>query len=204
MNKDMDKDLIVMIRKIVIIIISSILIGIGINGFIIPIHLINGGFWGVSLIIHYLLGFKVAFTFACLNIPIYLFAGIYDKDYFINGIMGISISSIIIALLSPLQLYIELPTIYSVILGGIFIGLGVGFMLRHHISPGGIDLLALILSKALSINVGVTLLVLDLFIILAGVIILGDARLLYSMLIVTIVGVSTTIITYIRGINLFV
>jgi uncharacterized membrane-anchored protein YitT (DUF2179 family) len=196
--------LIILSRKIWITIFSSILIGVGINGFIIPIHLINGGLWGVSLIINYLLGYKIAITFLCLNVPIYLLASLYDKAYFVYGLMGITISSIIIGLLTPLQFLIHLPTIHSVILGGTAIGIGVGFMLREHISPGGIDLLALLISKWLSINVGVALIVLDLIIILIGVMILRDERLLYSIIIISIVGLSTTILTYVKKINLYV
>jgi uncharacterized membrane-anchored protein YitT (DUF2179 family) len=189
---------------VTIILFSSILIGIGINGFIVPIQLLNGGFWGVSLIIHYLLGFKIAITFALLNIPIYLFAGFYDRDYFVNGIMGISISSIIIALLSPVQFLWHLPTLWSVIYGGISIGIGVGIMLRNDISPGGIDLLALILSKRFSLNVGITLLALGSFIILLGVFILGDIRLLYSFLVVALVGVTATFLTIVKRVILYV
>jgi uncharacterized membrane-anchored protein YitT (DUF2179 family) len=191
-------------RKIWITIFSSILIGIGINGFIIPIHLINGGLWGVSLIINYLLGFKIAITFLCLNVPIYLIAGFYEKIYFVYGLLGITISSIIIGLLTPLQFMVHLPTLQSVIIGGATIGLGVGFMLREHISPGGIDLLALLLSKWLSINVGVALIILDFIIILLGVILLNDERLLYSLIIITIVGLTTTSLTFIKGIKLYI
>jgi uncharacterized membrane-anchored protein YitT (DUF2179 family) len=193
-----------LVRKIWITILSSILIGIGINGFIIPIHLINGGLWGVSLIINYLLGIKIALTFLCLNIPIYLLASLYDKAYFIYGLMGITISSVIIGLLTPLQFMIQLPTLYSVIFGGIAIGFGVGFMLREHISPGGIDLLALLISKWFSINVGLALIVLDLIIILMGVIILRDERLLYSLIIIIIVGFTTTMLTFVKSIKLYI
>jgi uncharacterized membrane-anchored protein YitT (DUF2179 family) len=180
------------------------LIGIGINGFIIPIHLINGGLWGVSLIINYLLGIKIAITFLFLNIPIYLLASLYDKAYFVYGLMGITISSIIIGLLTPLQFMIQMPTLYSVILGGIAIGFGVGFMLREHISPGGIDLLALLISKWLSINVGLALIILDLIIILIGVMILRDERLLFSLIIISIVGLTTTMLTLVKGIKLYI
>jgi uncharacterized membrane-anchored protein YitT (DUF2179 family) len=193
-----------LIRKFWITVLSSILIGIGINGFIIPIHLINGGLWGVSLIINYLLGIKIAITFLFLNIPIYLLASLYDKAYFVYGLMGITISSIIIGLLTPLQFMIQMPTLYSVILGGIAIGFGVGFMLREHISPGGIDLLALLISKWLSINVGLALIILDLIIILIGVMILRDERLLFSLIIISIVGLTTTMLTLVKGIKLYI
>lgn len=193
-----------MFRKLKITILSSLLIGIGINGFIIPIHLINGGLWGISLILNYLLGFRIAITFIVLNAPIFLVAYVYDKTYFFNGLLGVTISSIIIDFLTPIQFMIHLSTLYSVLLGGTVIGIGVGFMLKEHISPGGIDLLALIFSKLLSINVGVALLLLDSIIIFIGVITLRDERIIYSLMIIIIVGLTATIITSIKNIKLYV
>ena len=77
-------------------------------------------------------------------------------------------------------------------------------MLREHISPGGVDLLALMMSKILSINVGISLLLLDSIIILFGVFILRDERLLYSMLIVINVSITAMLITSIKRIILFI
>lgn len=192
-----------MVRKVGIILFASTLIGVGINGFIIPIHLINGGLWGVSLILHYLLGFKIALTFAFLNLPVFLFAGMYDRDYFVNGVLGIMISSSVVALLSPIQHMMHLSTLSSAVLGGAAIGLGVGLLLRQRISPGGIDLLALMISKMFSINVGISLLIMDSAIILSGAFILRDERLLYSMLIVLIVGFTAIMLTSIKSVKVF-
>ncbi|GGL47755.1 YitT family protein [Sporolactobacillus putidus] len=192
-----------MVRKIGTILFASTLIGVGINGFIIPIHLINGGLWGVSLILHYLLGFKIALTFAFLNLPVFLFAGMYDRDYFVNGVIGIMISSSVVALLSPIQHMMHLSTLSSAVLGGAAIGLGVGLLLRQRISPGGIDLLALMISKMFSINVGISLLIMDSAIILSGAFILRDERLLYSMLIVLIVGFTAIMLTSIKSVKVF-
>ena len=68
-------------------------------------------------------------------------------------------------------------------------------MLRNHISPGGMDLLALLISKWSKINVGVIMVVIDGMIILTGLVLLQNARLLYSLLVISIVGLLATIIT---------
>ncbi|WP_311315975.1 YitT family protein [Niallia sp. MER 6] len=48
------------------------MIGIGINGFIMPLHLINGGVFGISLLVNYIWGIKtgvsiilIIFQFIC-------------------------------------------------------------------------------------------------------------------------------------------
>lgn len=193
-----------MINRLVTIGIASIFIGVGINGFVLPSHLINGGIWGISLLVNYLWGFKLALIFTCLNLPIYVLAMKYNLSLFFNGLIGTLISAIGINLLYPISSFNHLSILSNVIIGGLFIGIGVGMMLRIHASPGGGDLLALILSKKLSVNVGIVILIIDVSIILTGVLILKDVRMLYSLLIVTIVGLMASIMTSIKSIRMFV
>lgn len=190
-------------KRLVTICCCSTLIGIGINGFILPFHLINGGIFGISLLLNYLYGFKLGLLFVVLNIPIYLLALKSDPLYFYNGIMGAVISGILIELMTPLNGVIHLPVFASVICGGLFIGVGVGFMLRNHISPGGMDLLALLISKWSKLNVGFIIYVIDTVIIITGLIVLRDANLLYSLLIVGIVGLSASILTSFRDAHIY-
>lgn len=132
----------VMIRKLIMIGIGGTFIGVGINLFLLPSHLINGGIFGISLLLKYLWGFKLGITIVCLNMPIYLVALKHNPSYFYNSLFGLLATSLMIDLLFPLNGIIHLPTILSAILGGLIIGIGVGIMLRYNTCPGGIDLLA--------------------------------------------------------------
>ncbi|MDQ0197867.1 YitT family protein [Neobacillus ginsengisoli] len=192
-----------MVKKIAVIGFGSTMIGIGINGFIIPFHLINGGFLGISLILNYLWGFKAGLMFIFLNVPVYLFAFKSDPRYFINGLSGAIISGIMIEILMPLNGKFHLPIMSSVIIGAVFIGIGVGIMLRNHISPGGMDLLALLLSKWSRINVGVIIFALDMVVIMTGLLILQDAKLFYSLLIISIVGLFASLITSFHSVQIY-
>ena len=177
------------------------MIGIGIDGFILPFHLINGGFFGISLLLKYMLGIKAGIAFILLNIPVYLFAFKSNRPLFYNGIMGVIVSGVMVELLVPLSEIIQLPILNSIIAGAMVIGIGVGVMIRNDISPGGMDLLALLISKWTKINVGVIMVIMDGFIILAGLLLLQDVRLLYSLVIISIVGLLTTIITSYRNVH---
>ncbi|WML60267.1 YitT family protein [Neobacillus sp. PS2-9] len=191
-----------MINKLAIIGFGSTMLGIGINGFILPFHLINGGLFGVSLLIKYLFGFKAGIIFILLNIPVYMFAYKSDRMYFFNGLLGAILSGFMIELFFPLNGIFHLPILSSVIVGSIIIGIGVGVMLRNHISPGGMDLLALLISKWSKVNVGIIMVLMDGMIILTGLVLLQNARLLYSLIIITIVGLFATIITSYRRIHI--
>ena len=190
-------------KKLVILLFSSVCIGIGLNMFIIPIHLINGGIFGISLLIKYVWGIQVGHTMIMINTPIYLLSLLYDKSYFINAILGLAFTSTIIDLLTPLNGLVHLPIITSVILGGMMIGIGVGFMLRLHISPGGVDLLALLISKSTAINPGIVIFIIDSLIIIAGIIILKDLKLIYSIITISCVGLCVGLLNSFKTINFY-
>jgi uncharacterized membrane-anchored protein YitT (DUF2179 family) len=187
-----------MLKKLAIIGFGSTMIGIGINGFILPLHLINGGFLGISLLLKYIWGFKTGITFIFLNIPVYMFAFKSDPIYFINGVIGALCTGLMIELFMPLNGIFHLPILSSVIVGAVIIGSGVGVMLRNHISPGGMDLLALIIAKWSKVNVGVIMFAMDAVIIITGLFLLQDVKLFYSLIIVAIVGLLASIITTIN------
>lgn len=86
-----------------------------------------------------------------------------------------------------------MPILLSSLLGGIFIVLGVGIMLRQHVSYGAIDLLARLISKYFIINPGIVILFVDLFIIILGVIVFQDEK--RALFTVSSVGLLSGLLT---------
>jgi uncharacterized membrane-anchored protein YitT (DUF2179 family) len=192
-----------MIRRAVAIFFGSVLLGIGINGFIVPFHLLDGGMIGISLLVKYVWGYKVGLTIIILSIPIYLLAWKLERRYFINSIHGLFVSSLIIDLLSPLRGMFSVSVMEGSVIGGLFIGTGIGWMLRHETSTGGTDLLALFLSRWFSINVGMVIFLIDAAVILAGLYVMGEGILFYSLVTILSVGFATMTMTLIRSINFY-
>lgn len=192
-----------MLKKLTFISLGGMFIAIGINVFILPLHLINGGVIGISLLLNYTWGFNLGLTILMINLPIYLFTLKYERLYFLNGLYGMIISSVMIECLFPLRNLFHLSPWLSSIIGGIFIGTGVGIMLRHHSSHGGIDLLALVISKYFPINPGFIMLITDTFIIVYGMMMLKDYRLIYSLLTVISVGTVASLLTSMKSIYIF-
>jgi uncharacterized membrane-anchored protein YitT (DUF2179 family) len=178
------------------IVIGSILIGIGINAFIIPHHLMEGGMIGIGLIANYKWGFETGLTIIILSTPIYIFSYVYNKAIFYSSIHGLFLSSFFIDLLQPLKLSFDLPVYYSAMAGGSLIGIGIGLMLRYQTSTGGLDLLAQFISTAKSINVGLIIFLFDFTIILTGSLLIHSTSFVFSILAVSFVGVFTTFCTY--------
>lgn len=192
-----------MMRRTLAIFLGSMLIGIGINGFIVPFHLLDGGMIGISLLVKYVWGYKVGLTLILLSIPIYLLAWKLERRYFINSIHGLLVSSLIIDLLTPLRGMFSVSIIESSVIGGLFIGTGIGWMLRHETSTGGTDLLALFVSRWLSINVGMVIFLIDAAVILVGLYVMGEGILFYSLVTILSVGFATMTMTLIRSIQFY-
>ncbi|KMY56239.1 hypothetical protein AC623_14850 [Bacillus sp. FJAT-27231] len=192
-----------MLKKVITIGLAAALIGIGINVFILPFQLLEGGVFGIGLLINYLWGFKIGMTIICVNLPIYLLAFKMERSYFFNSLYGTLFTPIVIDLLLPLKGMIELPILMSACVGGMFIGTGTGLMLRYRSSPGGIDLLALLLSKHFSVNAGFFIFFIDSLILTSGLLIFKDRMMIYSLFTVVSVAFLVTVLTSFRSINAY-
>ncbi|MFD1849454.1 YitT family protein [Oceanobacillus bengalensis] len=183
-----------MIKKALAIIVGSLFVALGVNLFVIPHHLLDGGILGIGLIAKYLFGVKAGFTIIIISLPLYIFSFFYFREYFYNGLHGLFVSSLLIDLLHPLTSWnIDGGSIlFSVIAGGICIGSGVGIMLLNDISTGASDLLALMLSKVTSINAGIIIFLIDCFVLIVGWFAITEVNFLYSAIMVIIVGLTTS------------
>lgn len=193
-----------MLNKIIYISCGSILIGIGINTFILPMHLLNGGMIGVCLIVNYLWGFKVGLVIFFLNIPIYFFTLLKNKTYFLNSLIGLIFTSIAVEFLFPLNGIVHLPIVLSALSGGIMIGFGIGIMVRQDACPGGLDLIAFFISKMFSLNFGIIIFLIDSTVISIGLFVLKDLTLAYSLLTILGVALTTSLLTSFKTIHLYV
>ncbi|WP_163579221.1 YitT family protein [Gracilibacillus saliphilus] len=187
------------IKKIYTIILGSILLAIGVNFFLIPFKLLDGGMVGVGLVIKYLVGIQAGLVIIIVSIPIFILAWVHQREYFYNSLHGLLISSFAIDCFAPLQhsfiTNFQLPPVISSVIGGILIGVGTGIMLRYRTSTGGTDLLAQLLSRMTRMNVGVIIFIIDSLIIIVGGIIISTETLLLSSITIICVGIVTSLCT---------
>ncbi|MEH7009532.1 YitT family protein [Neobacillus niacini] len=186
--------MIVIFQKLMATIIGSLLLGIGVNGFLVPNHLIDGGILGIALILHYFFHFQTGMTMITLSVPICIFASLNERGYFFSSLQGLLISSLFIDLLAPLRNQFFVSHLGSALIGGVIIGTGIGLMLRYKTSTGGTDLIAKIISGKFSLNLALVIIFLDGLIVLAGFTVLELDSFLYSCLAISTVGVTTFLI----------
>jgi uncharacterized membrane-anchored protein YitT (DUF2179 family) len=183
-------------QKAMIIFIGSLLVAIGVNVFLVPFELLDGGSLGISLIIHYMLDIKVGWTLLLVNIPIFIVAWLFYRSFFYNGIHGMLFSTLMIDILYPLNVIgrnLFTTPLLSAVLGGIIIGIGDGIMLRHEII-GGTDLLAQMIARRLKLNPGYVICLYDILIVTIGSILISSTQLLVSYTTVFFVRVTISLI----------
>jgi uncharacterized membrane-anchored protein YitT (DUF2179 family) len=188
-----------MLKKMIITIIGSMFLAIGINVFLVPHHLLDGGIIGISLIVKYIWHVKVGLTIVLLSIPLYIMAWFYYRPFFYNSLHGLLFSSLMIDIFSVLRGVIMLDPMISSIIGGVLVGIGIGIMLREETSTGGTDLLAQFIARMTNWNVGIIIFMMDTFIIAVGSFIIDSTSFLYSLVVVAIVGIATTMLTQTGG-----
>lgn len=186
--------MIIILQKFSATVIGSLLLGIGVNGFLIPHHLIDGGILGIALLLHYFFEAQTGLTMVALSIPICIFASINEGGYFFSSLQGLLFSSLFIDLLAPLRSQFVVPRLVSALLGGLIIGVGVGLMLRYKTSTGGTDLLAKIIAQSYSLNLALVIILIDGLIVLLSFSVLESDRFLYSCIAITTVGLTTSFI----------
>jgi uncharacterized membrane-anchored protein YitT (DUF2179 family) len=171
----------------------------GVNVFLINHELLDGGTFGMGLILHYLTGFQVGLMVLMLSIPVLILAWFYNRSFLYNSIHGMIFSSFIVDLtyhpLRALGFILDQNPLTSAILGGLFVGAGIGLMLRFDTSIGGTDLLGQIIANYAKINPGMVIFLIDVFIVFSGTFIITDSSFLLSFITVICVGTMTSLLT---------
>jgi uncharacterized membrane-anchored protein YitT (DUF2179 family) len=185
-----------MLKKGLIIILGSMLLGIGINCFLVPYKVLDGGVIGVGLIMKYLWGMEAGFVIIMFSIPIFLIAWFKYRQYFYNSIHGMIISSFFIDLFHVFPRFLIVEPAVSSVIGGVLVGLGIGLMLRYKTSTGGTDLIAQFISDLTTINVGILIFIIDAVIILIGGLLFSTETLLLSAITILSVGCTTSLCTW--------
>ena len=186
------------IRKLVVIVVGCLLIAVGIDFFVMPLKVLDGGFIGIALISNYLFGIKVGIILIACSLPVFIYTWFKDRSFFFHSLFGMIFLSYAIDFLDPYNPFAPViahhPFIASVA-GGTFIGIGFGLLLKFDTSTGGVDLLAKLLAKKVKINVGILILIMDAIVIGAGGILFSLDTFFLSIATITSGGLATSLCT---------
>ena len=176
-----------------LILIGTFIMSAGFVFFISPYKLVPGGVYGVAIILHHTFGLPIGLVGLALDIPLTLIGlKILGPRFGIKTMVGFVSTSLWITMLELLYGYNPLVAdepLLSAIYGGALIGVGLGMVFKAKATSGGTDIIAMILAKYTKLPVGQLLILVDSFIVIAGLVAFGDWKIpLLSWLVILMVG----------------
>ena len=177
----------------VLIMFGTLVLAVAIVFFISPYKLVPGGVYGISIVIHHLLGTPIGLVSLCMDIPLLLIGiKVLGGKFGVKTFAGIAFTAIFTDILgniwgnSPL---VEDDALLSCIFGGVLVGFGLGLVFRAKATSGGTDIVAMILSRYARFPLGQSLIYVDSVIVLIGLAAFHDWKIpLYSWLVIFITG----------------
>lgn len=173
--------------KYLIVIISSFIISFAFNFFLVPHEVLSSGLSGIAILIGLITPFDIGLLNFLLNLPI-IILGYYKlgKEITLNTLICVISLSIFLYVL-PVHALAE-NTLLSAIFGGVIGGVGVGLILKYSGSSGGLDIIAIIISRTSNVSVGLLLTAMNGVIVLFSGFIFGWDLALYTLLSIYITG----------------
>lgn len=180
-------------KKILLLTLAGCINAIGVTLFIAPVNLYDSGISGTSILLSQITPdfFSLSFFLIILNIPLFLYGlkkqGVVFTVYAIYSVFIYSISAWLITDILPIDVSVASPLAGSDLLlcalfGGIISGTGSGMAIRFGGAMDGIEVIAVIFAKKLSISVGTFVMIYNLFLyIICGIVINSWILPLYSI-----------------------
>ncbi|WP_374722830.1 YitT family protein [Peribacillus tepidiphilus] len=169
-------------KRIIFIIIGAMLMGIGIEEFLVPNNILDGGIVGISIILSHLTGVKLGVFIFLLNIPFfYIGYKQIGKTFALSTLLGIAVLSVTTILLHDVPVFTE-DLLLATVFGGIVLGTGVGIVIRYGGSLDGTEIMAILANKKLPFSVGEIIMFFNVFIFGTAGFVFGWDRAMYSIL----------------------
>jgi uncharacterized membrane-anchored protein YitT (DUF2179 family) len=164
------------------IIFGAILMGVGIEEFLVPNKILDGGIVGISIILSHLTGVKLGIFIFVLNIP-FFFIGYKQigKTFALSTLLGIAVLSVTTTLLHNVPVFTE-DLLLATVFGGIVLGVGVGIVIRYGGSLDGTEIMAILINKRIPFSVGEIIMFFNVFIFITAGFVFGWDRAMYSLL----------------------
>ncbi|MED4783025.1 YitT family protein [Brevibacillus choshinensis] len=164
------------------IFIGAILVSVGLEIFLVPNNIIDGGVTGLSIMLSHLTGLKLGLFLFVLNLP-FLIVGYKQigKTFAISTLFGVAVMSVGTSLLLPVPSLTH-DLLLSAVFGGIIVGIGVGLVIRAGGSLDGTEIVAILLTKKSPFSVGEVVMFFNIFILGSAGFIFGWDRAMYSLI----------------------
>ncbi|MBK7029101.1 MAG: YitT family protein [Bacteroidales bacterium] len=180
-------------KSYLLILIGTFIMASGYVLFISPNKIVPGGIYGISIMLHHLMGLPIGITALAFNIPLTIIGTrILGPRFGTKTVVAFILTSVFVDLISYYQgnqPLIEGEVLVSCIFGGLLIGIGVALTFKAKATSGGTDVIAMILAKYTRLPLGQLMMMVDSTIVLLSYFAFGDWKIpLFSWITIFVMG----------------
>ncbi|AWI05324.1 YitT family protein [Clostridium drakei] len=168
--------------KVILMILGATLYSIGLEMFLIPNNIIDGGIVGISIMISHFTNIPLGILTFILNVPFFVIGyKQIGKTFTISTLFSVVCYSIGISIFKPIP-GITHDILLASVFGGIMAGTGIGIIIKSGGSTDGAEIVAIILDKRSTFSVGQIVLFFNFFILTSAGFVFGWDRAMYSLI----------------------
>jgi uncharacterized membrane-anchored protein YitT (DUF2179 family) len=187
-----------LIKNIVFIALGIISAAFGLESFLLPNSFVDGGATGISLLLNAITFIPLPILIIVVNAP-FVFLGykLVSRPFAIKTAIAITTLAICLSTLHfPI---VTNDKLLVAVFGGFFLGAGIGLAMRGGAVIDGTEVLAIYLSKKLSITIGDVIIIINIMIFGLAAYVINLETALYSM--ITYLAASKTLDFVVEGIE---
>ena len=169
-------------KKVFIVLIGAILNAIAMNFFLIPANVYASGFTGVAQLLSSILGDfgSTGILLFILNIPVTILAlKKVGRSFTIYSFLSVFLMSFFLEIITVI--HVSKDILLNAVFGGVIAAVGVGITLKWGASTGGMDIIAMVLSRMKDKPVGTYFFTLNAIIIITAGFLYGWEKALYTL-----------------------
>ncbi|NQZ44241.1 MAG: YitT family protein [Flavobacteriaceae bacterium] len=186
------------IRDVVFIALGIFSAAFGLESFLLPNTFIDGGATGISLLISEVALIPLSVLIVLVNAPFLVLAyTTIGRQFALKALLAILGLALTLALIDFPE--VTQDKLLVAVFGGFFLGAGIGLSIRGGSVLDGTEILAIYLSRKLTLKIGDVIIIINVFIFLAAGYLLSIEAALYSML--TYLAASKTLDFIVDGIE---
>ena len=169
-------------RRLLFLTLGAAIVGFGLESFLVPNEIIDGGVVGVSIMASYLTGLPLGLFTFCLNLP-FLALGytVLGKKFVLFSIYSNAMLALFVTIFHVTPNITE-NMYLAAIFGGIVVGIGCGLILRNNGSLDGTEIVSLIVGKKIPFSTGEIVMFINIFIFTAAAFVFEVDKALLSIL----------------------
>ncbi|WP_216828348.1 YitT family protein [Alkalihalobacterium elongatum] len=168
------------VKKLIAVIIGALLLAVGLNIFLIPANVFASGFTGVAQLIATVIPLSTGILLLILNIPVAILGWIkIGKAFTLYSFINVVLTTFFLEIIPVIEISTDL--LLNAVFGGVILALGAGITLKWGASSGGLDIIALILSRKSDRPVGIYFFVLNALIVITSGLLFDWERALYTL-----------------------